>query len=1128
LALIDTIRANPHGRVPALQVVLGHRTVDASWVLEASCSYAVSQMVSSGSVTLTQLPDWYAGGEDLEIWAGWNGEVECIFKGQVLDDGARLENGVWTLSAQGPMARAEQAPGVGGLAWSVTEGKTIIGDCLTAAGITDYDLSAGWATFGTVEDVVLAEGKSYASLINDIDDVERCYTCDGPGGRVYRVQMNKVPSASAAFAFVEGVDLFGDPSRDRTISGIRNRVVVEGHPDASVLRSRQAPSPYVSGYVQYKTSSALVDTDAMADEVARLWMLELNRRVEKQSFDLLGNPYVVPGQTDSILAPGFGIDVATNYFVTSVSHKVNASGYMTDVQVEGGVGDAGYSTGSPPIADFTLTLERESFPGEGTLYFAFCVSAARDYDDAPDTLTLAWSNSANADVGSETRYVTWFTASELAAGQTITLSVTDPAANEDHVSKAITSTTTQVIRDYYHAFAGRAEASDDGGLTWQTWTPAGATVISTPRHPAQGTGLFGLSDGRLVSTSDYLRTAPTLVHTFAAAINCIWVYYGSQSEWWVGLANGNLWRTLNGGTDWTLVHDDAAAITDIHRGWDGLVRYCAGQNEYIARPPYTTWIVLTSFQTQAMRVAIGDAMVRGNEYAPDHWVCGIGTDDIAVRQEGLTGGSHYPPEMPGLASDVADVRAITQDAGRPRIHMIVRDGRVYRSDYTTSRQAAIAATSVPGSTTINYSMNDDTLTGLLLACDEATGLWKSPDSGDRWLQFRAASGALHSKMVGQSAASWVVAPATGARVLASGLVGTAPAVWWCGDVFAPTPSWTAISTGLPGSGTAYDVRLDPTSNGRAYVRVDSAIYYASDWQTAGSWTSVLSVAQARALVVAQGIPDGDISAVTVDAYDVAAGGAVYAYIHAVSLGVFGLYVHHTFWAARSTNQGSTWTIQGKVEDDDALMLTPTSVSRIGLTCDPLSAAVLWYITSDTWGTGAVYLYKSVDSGATWGSPVVAGTYTPLLALARTAPSGASPSGLYVPAYYGGAGSLYHVVSGAMTAFGNSTPILGAVALWGAPKDNLRFAVELAGSYKITTDGGATWVAAGSTPRGAHATAIWQPASSDMPRYYGAGSNSAGNGAAAWYSADLVNLTSVGDPTWGTNVDLYGLAVDPRG
>jgi hypothetical protein len=112
----------------------------------------------------------------------------------------------------------------------------------------------------------------------------------------------------------------------RSDENLRNKVVVYGRDNLYKVAS--GSSPYVpAGF--WKTaivSSTMIEGDAMAQEVADINLLRMNKLTEACIVDCIGNTSLDCRQTVNITDPKIG--VSGNWFVSQIQHKVDPnSGY---------------------------------------------------------------------------------------------------------------------------------------------------------------------------------------------------------------------------------------------------------------------------------------------------------------------------------------------------------------------------------------------------------------------------------------------------------------------------------------------------------------------------------------------------------------------------------------------------------------------------------------------------------------------------------------------------------------------------------------------------------------------------------------------------------------------------------
>jgi len=846
VALLDTITANTHNRVLTTEVRIGGRQVPAATVLGIpSTSHARDQMVGTGEVELSAKPSWFNEGQSLEIRLGWNGLTAVVFKGTIPEHSVEASPKGYVVHGQGEMYRTQDAgpTTLAGLSWTNETGENIVRDCLINAGVTNYSLRDGWATLGVEEDVVLEENSAYAGLINEVDQIERLFTCDMPDGAPRRFSQSGVPSATTSWDYDE--DTILDAQSSESVRQVRNRCVVEGFDDGivSYYAARQADSIYVPDpprYRIYTLPNSKVDSQSVADTLAELLMLEYNRKVGAGTITVLGNPYVRPGDTIGVTCSKLDLVAKTNCWVTRVSQRADPeNGWTTEIGIEWGVGDAGYSTGRPPLAMFSYVIVRKT-ETTGMIYVVTCVNESTDPDTPMADLTLAWSNSANAVTGSGEIYVVVLTAAEMATGVTITLTVTDPEANEDTMSWDLTDEDADILLYGFHvALYGRAQSTDDSGETWQTFTPGGGEkVISTAPVTPASMGVWGGDGGSVWMSLDYLRTAPTVLHDFNSAVNAVWVNESDANRICVGLESGAVYQTidanLGAASTWTLVHTFTSPVVEIIESFAffGQYRISEGTTEHIWQGG--TDLVGATFTTTATQVALG---FDGN------FASGIDSTDEAVKAE-LGDTATFPEAEP-------DVRAIAHDAKLPVLYAAARGGDFYAGDVPSAGAPPLAGqkqTSIPGATGVNR-LNRIDVAKFVFACDETAGIVNSPDGGVTWFTFVAGNGTtLRGKAVGYESEPMVpiVLPVNGRRVIVAG-AGSPAWCKWTDDCWADPIVWNDASTGLPNATSVISLRLEPNDNDRAYLLVDGYLYRNDDLYGVGAWAVVLDTGIIEAL-----------------------------------------------------------------------------------------------------------------------------------------------------------------------------------------------------------------------------------------------------------------------------------------
>lgn len=895
MALIDLVTADV--QEPTLQVTLDGRALDA---LSAEVDMGYDSVSLRASVALPEIPSWNRFDAELLISMGYSGLVQPVGRAWIEDDDRAhelaLDN---TIVGAGELRRAQYQARSPDTSYSNYTDTTFVSELLRLSGVTSKDIQGADLDLATLRpsgaigggiELVLKENEAPWDKINEVDQVTGFFTFDAPL-LVMRRFVSGVPAASAAFSFVEGTGPFR-ARRTGTKRGIHNRVVVYGLPQATGRPGYyyQADNPLVSDppkYITYEFSSDLIETTAIANNVARRLIGEQNRATEDIELVIPGNPFIIPTMTVALTWPSLKINSATNYFVKHVTHQFDPSGYTTTLIITGGLGNVGDGgvipspaeggtigtqpsgdvgdpgdgtgpgsgpgsggnpTGGTPIAQFVTKTMRETYDVSGTptdMYTIFAdATTSVDTDTPPGGLTYSWSNNTNSDVGTGRFYSTKLTQAEFEAGCVITLLVTDGNGDTDTVTKTIIpSAETVMVRDLYVAANESAEASADGGKTWNTWTPSSGTVISTPEI-AGNISYYGLSDGKLYYTTDRLATAPTLAHTFGDRVETIWINENDANRVTVGLGNGEAWQTTDAGSvasaTWTLLYTHGAAVLRIVESFEaqGELRAAVGDAILISNDNGASWTTLIQFSGGATARAIalsfftnyGSATVSSGE-----------TD--AVQTEGGTSIT-FPAATPA----VEDVWALTHHIREDVLYAADDDGAGLLRSWTKESGASVftASATAADAGAPNHMIRDgDNHLTHYIAADE--GLYKTFDGFASIVRLRDYStGTLIGRQVGYGSIS-AISVAGGGSGGGSGDPPTGGGGGGGGGSTGPIEIVSAVGEGLTlSNGTSRDGPAGWTEIGfddsawSAPVAQGGAIYGTFPVITGTAWITYLS------------------------------------------------------------------------------------------------------------------------------------------------------------------------------------------------------------------------------------------------------------------------------------------------
>lgn len=845
----------------------------------ASIDHGYDVVSSAATLTVREMPIGITEprGQTVIIRAGYNGAQVVRFTGYLEDVKPGFWPGSIELRCAGRLRKA-QYDYHDEVTYTDQHDEYIVGDLLTKCGIPAdlQNLDGESHHFGVSADVVLPAGVPVWSPINRLDALTGYNTFDSPDGMVLRRDMVHSPSASASWAYEEGVNCFGG-RRVKSRADVRNKVRVEGLPlvdGTEVVAVNQADSVYIPNpprYVVYTITEDLVEDDTYAAVVAAREMLRRNKMLDNvEDLEAPGNPFLRPGMTVSV--KGYELDLPNPgyYYVRHHHEEIGDQGYTSTLTLEGGIGDAGYQL-LPPVAAFTVECDLETVDIAGTGEIRYAVicdgSAAYDPDNTPGGMTYAWSNDQTADVGTGVTYSFLLTAAELAGPCLVTLVVTDAELlTGTLVREVVGSTTSTLSRVMFSAAGSQAEATQDGWQTYNVWAPGGGVlVISTPEQAYEDASYFGCDDGRLVYTSDFLATAPTLVHTFGSAVTSIWLHETQVDRITVGLASGEVWLSTDAGVTWTLLYTFAAAVYCVKESPMSMGQFwvTSGVYQYVLYEGVATPAALATFPAGTVARWTSNSFF-GNFVSA---TVGAASGDAPVR--GADDGSELTFPAMAPAAEVEDVRAITHHLYLDILWACDLLGRWFVKAEGETTFAYVGT--MPGSPgDVNHMLRDTTLQNLTyVQC--ADGLYKTPDAGTTFYLLRDYTAAgLVGYQVGLGSLRLRVA--TGRRVFVAGAdranypsAGN-PFVAWCDNIYATPPVWTKIATGLPAApGTPLNFYLDPTNYNRGYLQLGNvSIYYCADLQGDGGWTEIVTEAMLVAWRTALGIINPVYEAIIID------------------------------------------------------------------------------------------------------------------------------------------------------------------------------------------------------------------------------------------------------------------------
>lgn len=575
---------------PRADVFVADRKIPSIVTVHAELGYDMAVSTATINVGSTTSPFWQEH-DTIRIEMGYGGPggvMVPVFIGEVEGDSFKYAPRLVDISAAG-FAKKLQRP-LGNVAletdpptpmftYSSQTDSQIWNDLMRRAGVPRSDAGDGDAiTYATLKPYEVQAGTKPGDLVSKLDESSKSgQRTFEVAGVVVRRPVLGVPSANVAWQYAEGEQGLTAPylpiidlTRNVSNKDIQNQAVVKGVGVASetdttaspVVATQQAPNDKLGKdgdgndiYVPHSLTSDFLETRDQCTEVAKRLMIEFNKETDDLTVRVALNPSIFPGQSIGITSRKMDLSTQTPYWVRHVAHDVGPSGAFTTLQCEGGAGPQGYLLGLKPVPMFDMTVTSEFFEvaGVGSVWYTVTADGGTSYDPDGTIASYSWT-STNGGSGSGQIFTTRFNQTQWDDPDTsITLTVidndTDPTGpHTASLTQAVIGATgedTSQVDGLYVAGNGRMDASADGGATWGTFTPPGGAHVISVTRLCPSLACFGCDDGKLYVTQDHLETAPTLLHTFAAAVTAIAISEVDNNKVVVGLINGEVWNTLD-------------------------------------------------------------------------------------------------------------------------------------------------------------------------------------------------------------------------------------------------------------------------------------------------------------------------------------------------------------------------------------------------------------------------------------------------------------------------------------------------------------------------------------------------------------------------------------------------------
>ncbi|HSH82742.1 MAG TPA: hypothetical protein VLA19_29775, partial [Herpetosiphonaceae bacterium] len=459
------------------------------------------------------------------------------------------------------------------------------------------------------------------SIIQELDKCSpNSRTFEGRTGAVYRRQVFGTVPSRVRHIFAQGLDIL---DFEKSIEySVWNKVIVRGAQIESLAQTdveediedqvigispvgAPVPSPFIPTppgvRVDESIYSDYIETVPDAQMIADNLLGRLKQPLLQGTLATFGLPDMSTGDAIGISVPNRSF--ATNAFI--VGHSINGQPLRSSFRWRGSTA-AEARPNQPPLPAMTIEVAYEwMYVGDTLTKHAIITVDARTSSDSDGTVE-AWTLAIGGTIYSGTDITLALVSHPTTAASpvAVTLTVTDDAGLSATLAQNATwDDSTVVIEPLTTAEKTLGAASTNGEQTWNEFT-APITAVA-PIALGSGT-LYFCSNGDIWRSTDLLETDPTKVATLPAAVNCAWNNEISTSRWICGLANGDIWLSVDDGVTWVKVGALPFPINDISESphAPGQATAAAG-NTLWTTFDLVNWSPLITHTAECLRFAAG-------------------------------------------------------------------------------------------------------------------------------------------------------------------------------------------------------------------------------------------------------------------------------------------------------------------------------------------------------------------------------------------------------------------------------------------------------------------------------------------------------------------------------------------
>lgn len=528
------------------------------------------------TVTVNRIPEWIQRGQSVEVNLGFGGEMVRAFTGHLLDREPGYEAG--RLNCGGRLHAAFRSIELPDRDVTGKTTKEAIEEILDYVGLTtNREIPAATFTLGSASTAILNSAAS-SQMINTVMEAELWQMYEDANGKVIIIGELAGPAVVAwrayttdttATARILGSRSQEDPGYARTRVKVIGAMVTEGSPPdetsrtitytATLIGETPVQPPLPAGTtIDTARSNHLIDTDARAEFIAAKLLSHYARVPRQVALELPGDPQLELGQTIRLEIPR--LLLSGRFLIWGLEHIVDDTGFVTQVDLRGG-DEFGGTVRVNPLASFNYSVEREVFGTKEWIFVTLDSSASQGR--TAEIASYAWADNQAVETpnitGLTDAVITIRIDPDLLSGDyDVTLTVTD--------DDGLTGTATQTLEldpgaspvripAIFAAIGNNMSATPDGGQNWND--DADADVLSCAAAPPDGVtsgyGVYGLDDGSIMRTTDFLATAATEVKAAGGGgiVSMAWDWRNPLLVWAVD-DEANLYISTDRGATWGL------------------------------------------------------------------------------------------------------------------------------------------------------------------------------------------------------------------------------------------------------------------------------------------------------------------------------------------------------------------------------------------------------------------------------------------------------------------------------------------------------------------------------------------------------------------------------------------------